>query len=120
MQTAYDTLGLVEDDSDSHIDKLNRANILKWLCKLGHAECREMAITSLRLWNSTGKNITPNLQTAYFCGAMAVGDANDFSFLYTLYENTPETMPLLRTRIINGLGCSENEEIIKTSVFYGK
>lgn len=116
MRTAYDSLGLAETESDSHTDKLNRANILKWLCKLGDAECRAEAISKLRLWNTTGESISPNLQTAFFCGAAAVGDENDFAFLYSLYETTSDTMPLLRTRIINGLGCSENEDILKRYV----
>lgn len=86
---------------------------MKWLCKLGHDECRSKAQEEFQKWKSTGEIIAPNLQTAYFCGAIAVGDEDDFDFLYSKYEETEQTPALQRTRIVNGLGCSENEEVIK-------
>lgn len=42
---------------------------------------------------------------------MIGANEEDWDFLYSQYEKATETA--LRTRILNGLGCSENEAILK-------
>lgn len=113
LQTAYNKLGLQESSSDSHTEKLNRAKILQWLCKLGESTCREAAYEELQKWKTTGTIIAPNLQAGFFCGSIANGNEADFDFLYSQYEATEQTHSSLRTRIVNGLGCSQDEDVIK-------
>lgn len=110
LGAAYEKLGTAESSSDSHLDIFNRINVLTWLCRYGHSGCRDAAHAQLHQWES-GDIITPNLQSVYFCGASYEADLAHWDFLYQQLEKQEEST--LRTRIINGLACSENEEILK-------
>lgn len=112
LGAAYEKLGTSESESDTHLDVLNRINVLTWLCRYGHSGCREAAHEQLHQWkNGEIEIITPNLQSVYFCGASYEADLDHWDFFYKQLETQQEST--LRSRLINGLGCSQNEEILK-------
>lgn len=111
LSGVYKALGTKESSDDRHVDKLNRINVLNWLCKYGHNECRHAAHMSLHSWKNGSNIIAPDLQAPFFCGAMAEADEEHWNFLYSQYESATEAA--LRTRILNGLGCSENVTILE-------
>lgn len=111
LDAAYQNLGTAEKSTDSHLDVLNRINVLTWLCRYGHSGCRAAAEEQLHQWKQGNiEIITPNLQAVYFCGAAYEADLEHWDFLYQQLVNQTEST--LRARILNGLGCSENEEIL--------
>lgn len=109
----YQTLAAEESTSDSHFVKFSRSTILPYLCRYGQVECRETALTSLRKWEEDDDQmVPPNLQAAFFCAAIAEGDQDDWDFLYSKYYETPQTRSNQRSRIISGLGCSQNKTVL--------
>lgn len=112
LEASYKKLGTAEESSDSHLDILSRINVLTWLCRYGHAGCRYAAYEQLHQWKSGAiEIIPPNLQSVYFCGASSDADFEHWDFLYQQLEKQEDSA--LRTRIINGLACSQDEEILK-------
>lgn len=113
-EALYDSLGSQESPEDSHLDKLSRSKILPYLCRYGHEECKEAALKSLRDWEANDEQmVPPNLQTAFFCAAIAEGNSDDWEFLFGKYLETPQTRSNQRSRIISGLGCSSDETILR-------
>lgn len=110
LETAYTDLGPDLRTSDTHFDILNRIELLTWLCKYNHAECRSSANLYFQRWKNSGEVIPPDLQAPYFCGAIAEAAQDDWDFLYSHYESAKEEP--LKVRILNGLGCSENATIL--------
>lgn len=109
----YQNLTAEESDNDSHFTKLSRSTILPYLCRYGHVECRETALRSLREWEENDEQmVPPNLQAAFFCAAIAEGDEDDWDFLYSKYYETPQTRSNQRSRIISGLGCSQDKTVL--------
>lgn len=68
-------------------------------------------MNSIKEWKNSNKTVHPDLQAPFFCGAMIDADLEDWEFLYSQYEKATEAA--LRTRILNGLGCSENTAILE-------
>lgn len=109
----YSTLTSEESVSDSHLTKLSRSMILPYLCRYGHEECRKAAVNSLQKWVKDDEQmVPPNLQAAFFCAAIAEGNEEDWNFLYSKYYETPQTRSNQRSRIISGLGCSNNKSVL--------
>lgn len=112
-QKIYDSLTAEESSKDSHITKLSRSTILPYVCRYGLEECRNAALKSLQNWKENESEIVPpNLQAAFFCSGIAEGDEDLWNFLYSRYQATPQTRSNQRSRIISGLGCSQNKDIL--------
>ncbi|KAF2899347.1 hypothetical protein ILUMI_06828, partial [Ignelater luminosus] len=107
--TSY--LGYDENANDTHLDKLNRANVLNWLCKLGDVQCGETALEKLRSWmKNESKVIAPNLQEPLLCGAIRAGNEEEWNFLFEKLK--VEDNSIMRSRMLNALSCSEKDHII--------
>lgn len=112
-QKLHETLTVEESADDAHLTKLSRSTILPYLCRYGLEECRSTALKSLQEWKANEDNmVPPNLQAAFFCAGIAEGDEEDWNFLYSRYYSTPQTRSNQRSRIISGLGCSQNKTIL--------
>ncbi|KAF2892511.1 hypothetical protein ILUMI_13663 [Ignelater luminosus] len=93
LDCIYKHLGDEEKTDDSHTDKLNRANVLKWICDLGHDGCRTKALTKLRNWQiNESTPIELNLQASTFCGAMRLANETEWQFLYSQYEEATDSI----------------------------
>lgn len=109
----YETLTAEESTDDSHIKKLSRSTILPYLCRYGHKECRSAALKSIKNWRANEEEmVPPNLQSAFFCAGIAEGAEEEWSFIHSRYYATPQTRSNQRSRIISGLGCSQNKTIL--------
>ncbi|KAK4880003.1 hypothetical protein RN001_008149 [Aquatica leii] len=100
------TITMEEQPDDSLKTKYLRIDLINWLCKLGNQKCTNYALGIFQN-NST---VSPDLQTPIYCGAMRIGNQNDWDSLFGKLKK--ETNALSRSRIINALGCSENSEIL--------
>lgn len=109
----YESLTAQESEDDSHTKKLSRSTILPYLCRYGHEECRSAALISLQNWQANEEEmVPPNLQSAFFCAGISEGGEEEWNFLYSRYFATPQTRSNQRSRIISGLGCSQNATIL--------
>lgn len=96
---------------DSHTDKLNRGSVLRWMCRMGSAHCRSAAVDAVKGWmEDEGALPEPDLQSAFFCGAAASGDRDVWDFLYEKYVGNKDLD--LQSRILSGLGCSEDQNTL--------
>ncbi|KAF2892510.1 hypothetical protein ILUMI_13662 [Ignelater luminosus] len=107
----YKNLGFVKKQNDRHLDKRTRINVLRWLCKIGHKECRENSLKYILSWQKDNKtSLTPDMEEYVFCGAMRIANYNSWTFLYQKYEKAANTSH--KRRLLLGLGCSEDENIL--------
>lgn len=111
MEAAVESVGFDEQENDRHVTKLNRISVLTWACRFGRQDCREYALGRLREWaQDEEKLIAPDLQTPLICAALRIGEVSDFDFVYRRYLS--ESDAYVQARILNGLGCSENDEVL--------
>ncbi|KAF2901176.1 hypothetical protein ILUMI_05011, partial [Ignelater luminosus] len=110
LSTAYDYVGFNEKPNDTHLDKYNRINVIKWLCRFGHSECRNNALKQLREWRKTGKlSVSADLRQSVLCNAMRVAETSDWEFLYEKAVNKSATK---YNKYYAALACSENKFIL--------
>ncbi|XP_018321847.1 aminopeptidase N-like [Agrilus planipennis] len=108
LQAAFDYLTPYESNIDDHIDRLNRQQILTTLCNLNHEACLQSASNYLRTW----QHISPDLQSAVYCGGLRNGGEEEWNYLYNLYTSST-TERLQRNRILNALSCTENSTLLQ-------
>jgi len=94
----YDRLGW--EDEGSHVEKMNRYNILGLACKNGHRGCNEEAKNIFQKWiKDETVYIKPNIRTlVYKYGMAASGDADTWEILFQRYlreKNAQEKRKLL-------------------------
>ncbi|KAF5272303.1 hypothetical protein FQR65_LT04961 [Abscondita terminalis] len=100
------TITMQERANDTLENKYLRIELINWLCRLGNKQCTSYALDAFNK-NST---ISPDMQEPIYCGAMRTANPDIWISLYEKLEE--ETNDLIRSRIINGLGCSESIEIL--------
>lgn len=112
LNTAVDSVGCDEVQTDRHVTKLNRINLLTWTDKYGKKECRNAGLKRLREWLKDEDNLTilPNMQTPLICAAVRAGEQKDWQFVFQKYAK--ENEPAVQGRLLDSLGCSENEDIL--------
>lgn len=110
LSYSYNSVGLVEYDSDSHGRKRNRERITTWMCRYRDPKCLEYSLERLRQWQqSEAYLIVPNQQTVLTCAALRTGNQDDWNFVLDRYAR--EEM-VVRRRLLRALGCSENATIL--------
>ncbi|KAF2901175.1 hypothetical protein ILUMI_05010 [Ignelater luminosus] len=111
LNGAYNYLGFEEKVGDSHLDKLNRINILTWFSDMGHQEYRDFALKKFREWKSNKTSLSADMEVPIFCGAMQIGTIEDWNYLYEKYQLSTEKDQ--KMRMFSSLACSGNETILK-------
>nr|QEI22876.1 putative peptidase [Oryctes rhinoceros] len=101
LQAAYEK---VTEQNLDHPTRLNRINVLTWLCRFDHEEC----INSLHeeLVNLNG-GADPDMQTLVYCSGLIKDEDSEskWMFLYNRY-NGNEAESLEKSRILSALGCT--------------
>jgi len=97
----YDRLGWRDDGS--HVERMNRYNILGLACLAGHTGCREEAGRLFQQWVDTPDNyIVPNLRSlVYKYGMLSVGGAATWNIVLERYLN--ETNAQEKRKLLYGL-----------------
>lgn len=107
LQSVYNRLTPEELPHDSYVDKLNRVQVLKWMCYYGYEDCTTKA---LRMFENT-ERISPNSQASIYCGAMKLGNETHWNKLLELYKsNITETFE--KNRLIDAMGCIQDEHLL--------
>ncbi|KAF5272300.1 hypothetical protein FQR65_LT04957 [Abscondita terminalis] len=108
LQVAYDRLGINEKLNETHIDKLNRVQILNWLCRYGDPVCQK---TGLKIIQSGDfDNLPPNLQYPILCGGIQIANSTEWELLLEKYHSVTDIhekgnyiLALTCTREVNAL-----------------
>ncbi|GJQ73763.1 hypothetical protein Trydic_g18704 [Trypoxylus dichotomus] len=102
LQTAFDEVGT--QDGGTHTERLNRINILTWLCRFDHEECIDSLHEQLVQATSA---VAPDMQTLVYCSGLIKDEESEskWRFLFERYNGT-EVESLERSRILNALGCT--------------
>ncbi|GAB0097810.1 Aminopeptidase [Sergentomyia squamirostris] len=112
----YTHLGFTpKGDTEEHINKLNRANVLSWACKYGHTDCLTKAreeFTKLR--NDATYVIPVDIRSTVYCVGLREGGQAAFDFLWARYLN--ENIATEQTVILNSLGCTNTDETVKALI----
>ncbi|XP_024945954.1 uncharacterized protein LOC107272872 [Cephus cinctus] len=107
-------LSYEESNSDDHLTKLNRLNILSWSCQMGSAECVNKAENILLDYYSSPDPdnylVPPDLKAWVYCEGLRNLNSSVWKFLLDRYYATD--LSTEQTLILSSLGCSLNEQII--------
>ncbi|KAF2895945.1 hypothetical protein ILUMI_10229 [Ignelater luminosus] len=110
LSAAYDYVGFNEKPNDAHLDKYTRKAVIEWLCKFGHAECRNNALRKLREWKENGiLSVSVDMKQIVLCNAIRIANTNDWEFLY---EKAVRKSSTQYNEYYAALACSENEFIL--------
>ena len=125
----YDRLGWRDDGS--HVERMNRYNILGLACLAGHTGCREEAGRLFQQWVDTPDNyIVPNLRSlVYKYGMLSVGGAATWNIVLERYLN--ETNAQEKRKLLYGLAqirepwvlhrfvnLAKNESFVRSQDFF--
>lgn len=108
LLNSYIILGTDLVENEDHLERLNRINVLNWMCKYNYGDCAQKMHEKL----ISTSYVEPDLQDAVYCGAMRFENGNDLDYLLNLYDD-PKTEPYQRRRIGRGLGCTSNLEVLQ-------
>jgi len=102
----YEHLTFYPRESDTHIDTLNRVQVLTWLCRHKHEECIKNSKEEFtKLKQSSGNYaINANIRVPVYCTAIREGSADDFNFLWNKYVNS--NVAHEQVTILQALGCA--------------
>lgn len=107
----YKSLGVVRRASDDHLTRLNRPLAMKWACRSGVDACLDDTLAALTTAIDTGATLDPDLESAIYCHGMR--KAGKELFTKFLGQATSSDSATVRTNILNGLGCNENESVLE-------
>ncbi|KAK5649479.1 hypothetical protein RI129_000508 [Pyrocoelia pectoralis] len=116
LQGAYNRLTFDEQLNDKPSDNEARTGIIFWLCKMGHYECKSKTLAKFKAWKHNEGQISPDMQSAIFCGAMRSNNQNDFDYLFSLFTETTDHQ--FKTRLASGLACVEDEKSLERVLQY--
>ncbi|KAK5641264.1 hypothetical protein RI129_009811 [Pyrocoelia pectoralis] len=111
IEGIYQHLSFEEKSDDTPSDKENRADILFWLCKMDHNECKIKSLSKFTAWKNGHEDIPVALQAAVLCGAMRNNNERDFEYVFDLFTKTEDYE--LKTRLGSGLACTKDENSLE-------
>ncbi|KAK7788600.1 hypothetical protein R5R35_008941 [Gryllus longicercus] len=110
LENLYNKLEFDERASDTHLERLNRVNILEWACNLGQEQCVWHARAKFRLWMSqdnrkiTDNPISPNQKAVVYCTAIKYGGNDEWDFAWKKYLSA--NLGSEKETLLDALGCS--------------
>jgi aminopeptidase N len=113
VTTMYDTHGLREKADEDFLNKNAREIAINWSCRSGNVRCLRDSYVEVVDSMKEGKSIPKPLEIAFLCNAIkGTGKTEIFMhFWRKLYESTDQAE---RLRIIDGLACATDPEIVKS------
>nr|CAD7455286.1 unnamed protein product [Timema tahoe] len=111
LNKAYTTLGSEGKDTDGHVTKLFRNQILTWVCNLGDYACVSSAKQRFAAHMSDPYNnpIDPDLKTVVYCTALRHGGVEEWKFLWERFL-TYSNVSTEQTLLLGVLGCTSDED----------
>ncbi|PNF34108.1 Aminopeptidase N [Cryptotermes secundus] len=116
LDKVYNSLQFEDRALDSHLDLLNRAQVLSWACRLDHEFCVWNAKNKYRRWmtqeleeRETGP-ISPNQKEVVYCTAIKHGGADVWNFAWKKYQLS--NVGSDKEHLLEALGCSREPWIL--------
>ena len=106
----FNKLGVEFRDDELHIDRYGRSVIISLACGAQLEECLRETNNELVAFIETGKRIAPEYVQLIYCNGMRT--ANVLHFLAMKNRLFQITDPAERTRMIAGLGCTQNTDLL--------
>ncbi|GAU94501.1 hypothetical protein RvY_06267 [Ramazzottius varieornatus] len=112
LRPIYIILGWGDSSTDSHIQQLQRVEILQAACYYGHDNCVENAKLIFTRWmsNPEQNKISPNLKSVVYCNAIRYGNAEEWDFAWEMYKKTTTTSE--KRQFLTSLTCSREPWIL--------
>lgn len=110
----YKSLGPVRRTTDDHLTRLNRPLAMKWACRSGVAACLDDTLAALTTAIDTGATLDPDLESAIYCHGMR--KAGKELFTKFLGQAVSSASATVRSNILNGLGCNEDESVLEEAL----
>lgn len=109
----YVTHGMSERNGEDFLNKNAREIAINWSCRSGNVRCLNDAHVQVHTSITQGKSISKPLEIAFICqGIKGNGKTEEFvHFWRKFYDSTDQSE---RLRIIDGLACATDSEIIKS------
>lgn len=95
-----DLVGTSINDSDTHLERLNRNKVLFWLCQFDHEFCQQQTFAST-------DNIHPDLEEAVYCGVMRTGNFDALAEIYNQYSTYG------KKNVLKSIACATDKSIIR-------
>ncbi|KAK9496746.1 hypothetical protein O3M35_013032 [Rhynocoris fuscipes] len=112
VNSTYLALGFEERECDSHTDKINREQIIRLGCDMGHPHC---IAKSKRFINSLLNGHQPRISVDAFetalCSGIYYGTRIEWEYMLTIYQSAP---PRRKPFYLSILGCSRDLNIMRS------
>ncbi|XP_069782286.1 glutamyl aminopeptidase [Narcine bancroftii] len=106
------------NDSDIHLKRLLREDVLGLACRMGDAEALSNATSLFEEW-LTGKSIPANLRLiVYRYGMQEAGSESSWEFMFKKYQETPLAQE--KDKLLYGLASVENVQLLDRYLKYIK
>ncbi|KRT84251.1 hypothetical protein AMK59_2936, partial [Oryctes borbonicus] len=105
LQPYFNRTGFIEQ-TDTHLTKLTKVQVLTWLCRLEHLQCRTTSQQIFNNWINSSTLIQPDSQGFVFCNGLRNATLEIWNTALQRYSALREDTQ--RTRIAQGLGCASN------------
>lgn len=96
--------------NDTHVIRLTKVQVLTWLCRLNHAQCRNHTTQAFNSWINQNVTVEPDAQGFVYCNGMRNGTQANWNAALQRYSVLREDTQ--RTRIAQALGCSTDQVIL--------
>ncbi|KAF5304329.1 hypothetical protein FQA39_LY09708 [Lamprigera yunnana] len=115
LNNVYTKLGVESKPFDTHIDKLNREQILRNVCSFDE-KCKQYKMQQLRKFISMkGDFSITDSDAATLCSLMKIAGPDEWEFVLHQYSNMTDTA--LKKMYLTSLLCTENEKLIKRCAY---
>lgn len=95
------------------VDRFTRELAIRWACQSGNEDCLKDSLEQVRLIVNQTQNIPKGLEEVIYCsGLKGVGKKDVWVGLWRKMQNSSD--PEERSLIVTALGCSEDEELLKS------
>ncbi|XP_078539357.1 aminopeptidase N-like [Lissotriton helveticus] len=103
---------------DSLTDQYNEINAINTACSYGIPACQALVSDLYRKWmnNPNTTSITPNLRSAIYCHAIAIGGEEEWEFAWEMFKRT--TVAGEADKLRGALACSREPWILNRYLEY--
>ncbi|XP_063230541.1 uncharacterized protein LOC134535398 [Bacillus rossius redtenbacheri] len=112
LARVYATLGFDEREDDDHVTRLNRNQVVTWVCRLDEWTCvnRSRELFSRHMRDPDSNTIAPDLKQAVYCTALRHGGEAEWQFLWDKFL-AHHDVSTEQTLILGVMGCTANETL---------
>ncbi|KAJ9591526.1 hypothetical protein L9F63_001880 [Diploptera punctata] len=109
----FKEFGFLPHKNSSYLNGLLHKEIVRWACQTGLHECIHTAQEFFNKWTKGSPITFPrSIRAIVYCAAVQYGGPTQWNALWKLFRNS--TSSTERNTILLGLGCSQDENILKS------